>query len=121
VTNGGVAGLCLDDPGAKLANGTQLVVDTCNGAGSQVWPLPVAQAPPAPPSVGSAYPDEIQSGTNVPCATSASKKPRAGVAKIELDSCLGYATQNWTVQASGEIQVFGLCLDTVGEGTSRGP
>jgi Ricin-type beta-trefoil lectin domain len=66
------------------------------------------------------YPDEIQSGTNVPCATSASKTPRAGVTKVELASCLGYARQNWTVQANGELQVFGLCLDTVGESTTAG-
>lgn len=120
LTNAGATGLCLDDPGAKLANGTVLVVDTCNGASSQVWPLPVAQAPPLPPPVGSVYPDEIQAGTNVPCATSASKTPKAGVAKVELASCLGYATQNWTMQANGEIQVLGLCLDTVGESTIAG-
>jgi Ricin-type beta-trefoil lectin domain/Domain of unknown function (DUF5122) beta-propeller len=120
VTNGGAAGLCLDDPGAKLTNGTKLVVDTCSGASSQVWPLPVAQAPPPPPPVGSVYPDEIQSGTNVPCATSAAKSPKAGVTKVELESCLGYATQNWTLQANGEIQVLGLCLDTVGESASAG-
>jgi Ricin-type beta-trefoil lectin domain/Domain of unknown function (DUF5122) beta-propeller len=120
VTNGGATGLCLDDPGAKLTNGTGLVVDTCSGAASQVWPLPVAQAPPAPPPVGSVYPDEIQSGSNVPCATSAAKSPKAGVTKVELESCLGYATQNWTLQANGEIQVLGLCLDTVGESTSAG-
>lgn len=118
VTNG--TGLCLDDPGAKPTDGTVLVVDTCNGASSQVWPLPVAQAPPPPPPVGSVYPDEIQTGTNVPCATSASKTPKAGVAKVELASCLGYATQNWTLQPNGEIQVLGLCLDTVGESTTAG-
>lgn len=120
LTNGGGSGLCLDDPGAKLTNGTTLVVDTCNGAASQVWPLPVAQAPPPPPPVGSLWPDERQASTNVPCATSASKTPKPGVTKVELDSCLGFATQNLTVQANGEIQVFGLCLDTVGEAGTAG-
>jgi hypothetical protein len=120
LTNGAGPGLCLDDPGANLANGTALVVDACNGAASQGWPLPVAQAPPPPPPVGSLWPQERQASTNVPCATSATNKPRAGVTKVVLSQCLGFGTQNWTVQANGEIQVFGLCLDTVGGAGTAG-
>jgi Ricin-type beta-trefoil lectin domain/Domain of unknown function (DUF5122) beta-propeller len=126
VTNGGAPGLCLDDPlnasthQPSLVNGTVLEINTCDGAASQVWPLPVAQAPPPPPPVGVLWPNETQSSSNVPCATSAAKKPKNGVTKVELSGCLNYDTQNWTVQSNGEIQIYGFCLDTVGEGVSSG-
>ena len=54
VTNGGAAGMCLDDPGSSTTSGTKLDIATCNGGSNQVWPLPAAQAPPAgPPSARS--------------------------------------------------------------------
>jgi hypothetical protein len=124
LTNG--PGLCLDDPvdphtgQPSLVNGTDLIADTCTGAASQVWPLPVAQAPPAPPPVGPLYPDEIQANSNVPCATSESNTPQPGVTHVVLSGCLGFVKQAWTLQANGEIQLEGLCLDTVTEGTSPG-
>jgi len=34
------SGKCLDDPSSNTANGTQLVLWTCNGGTNQQWHLP---------------------------------------------------------------------------------
>ena len=33
-------GKCLDDPASNTANGTQLIIFTCNGGANQRWALP---------------------------------------------------------------------------------
>jgi hypothetical protein len=40
LTNGGAAGICLDDPASKTANGTDLDVAPCSGGNNQQWRLP---------------------------------------------------------------------------------
>lgn len=43
--NGPLSGqMCLSNPGSQTANGTQLVVQTCNGSAAQVWTLPPSTA-----------------------------------------------------------------------------
>jgi hypothetical protein len=50
------SGLCLEDPGATTTAGTQLDLDTCNGATDEQWALPAPppdQTPPPPTGNGS--------------------------------------------------------------------
>jgi hypothetical protein len=115
------SGLCLNDPGSSTTNGTQLDVATCvAGDTAQVWPLPVSQAPPAPPATGPVYVQEEQSDTQVPCLNDANNAVTAGN-PVELWTCYGTSDQNWTVEASGTIQINGnYCLDSSGGATASG-
>jgi hypothetical protein len=115
------SGLCLDDPGASTTNGTQLDAATCvTGDTAQVWPLPAAQGPPAPPASGSVYVQEEQSDTNVPCLDDANNAVTTGNV-VQLWTCRGDPEQNWTVEAGGTIQINGsYCLDSSGGATAQG-
>ena len=115
------SGLCLDDPGSSTTNGTQLDVATCvAGDTAQIWPLPVAQAPSAPPASGPVYPQEEQSDTQVPCMDDANNAVTTGN-KVQLWTCRGDAEQKWTIEAGGTIQINGsYCLDSSGGGTTQG-
>ena len=44
---------------------------------------------------------------------------RSGTA-VNLHTCFGGPTQDWTVESDGTIRIAGLCLDTAGEGTAQG-
>jgi len=111
--------VCLDDPGASTANGTQLEIDACDGAASQVWPLPAAQGPPSPPATGLIYPQEEQANTQVPCLDDAGNATTTGN-KVQLWTCTGNAEQSWTPEADGTIRIHGDCLDTSGAQTGLG-
>ena len=115
------SGLCLDDPGASTTNGTQLDAATCvTGDTAQVWPLPAAQGPPAPPASGPVYVQEEQSDTNVPCLDDANNAVTTGNV-VQLWTCRGDPEQNWTVEAGGTIQINGsYCLDSSGGATAQG-
>ena len=111
------SGTCLDDPGASTSNGTQLQISSCNGSTEQVWPLPAAQAPPPPPATGPVYPQVNQSSTQVPCLIDPHGAKKAGT-PVELWTCLGFSTENWTTGLDQTIRINGLCLDTTGGTTS---
>ena len=114
------SGLCLDDPGSSTTSGTQLDISTCNGETEQSWPLPVAQASPAPPPVGPVFDGQVFSDDGVPCLddykgiTSVQGNPIVGTA------CEGLTEQTWTLEANGAIEFKGKCLDTAGGGTASG-
>jgi Ricin-type beta-trefoil lectin domain len=116
------SGLCLDDPGDSTSNGTQLDVATCAaGDTGQVWPLPAAQAPPAPPATGPVWmTSEEQSDTQIPCLDDASNSTATGN-KVQIWTCRGDTEQNWTAQANGTITIDGnYCLDTSGGAAAAG-
>jgi Ricin-type beta-trefoil lectin domain/Domain of unknown function (DUF5122) beta-propeller len=113
------AGLCLDDPGASTTNNTPLQIAACDGSVEQAWPLPTAPGPPAPPPVGSVYPNEEQHNGDVPCLDNAGGAAIAN-SKIVLQACVGSMPEQWTMAADGTFQSFGMCLDTAGGGTSQG-
>jgi Ricin-type beta-trefoil lectin domain len=113
------SGLCLDDPGASTTNNTPLQIATCTGSIEQAWPLPAAPSSPAPPPVGSVYPTEEQHNGNVPCLDNAGGAAIAG-SKVVLVACVGSKPQQWTMEADGTFQNFGMCLDTANGGTSQG-
>jgi Ricin-type beta-trefoil lectin domain len=116
------SGLCLDDPSDSTSNGTQLDVATCVADDTgQVWPLPEAQAPPAPPAKGPVWmTSEEQSDTQVPCLDDAGDSTATGN-KVQAETCKGDPEQNWTVEASGQIRInTSYCLDTSGGGTASG-
>jgi hypothetical protein len=108
---------CLDDPGSATASGTPLDATACSGGTNQVWPLPAAQGPPAPPAVGPIYPQEEQSSTQVPCLDDSGDSSAAGN-PVYLWTCRGDAEQNWTTESNGTIQINGMCLDTAGAATT---
>lgn len=104
--------MCLDDPGSSITDNEQLDVTPCDGGANQVWPLPAAQGPPAPPATGSIWPSEQQSDSQVPCLDDASNAVAAGN-KVQLWTCRGDAEQQWTMKAGGTIQIDGnYCLDS---------
>jgi Ricin-type beta-trefoil lectin domain/Domain of unknown function (DUF5122) beta-propeller len=112
--------ICLDDPGSSTTNGTQLDIAACTGAQNQVWPLPSAQGPPSPPAVGTIYPQEEQSDTQVPCLDDTNNSTATGN-KVQLWTCRGDVEQQWTMEAGGTIQINGnFCLDSSGGATAQG-
>jgi hypothetical protein len=106
---------CLTDPGT--AAGTQLQTETCSSSStSQVWPLPVAQGPPAPPAIGELYPADINPAGDVLCLDDAGNKVTAGN-KVVIQNCTGNTEQKWTMATNGTIEIDGnYCLDTSGPG-----
>lgn len=113
------SGMCLEDPNASTTSGTQLRIFGCDGNIQQVWPLPVAQAPPPPPPTGSLWLAKTFRSSNVLCLTDKDTSSKPGTPAI-IEECLGNASQNWTMEANGAIQFKKLCLDTAGGGTSNG-
>jgi hypothetical protein len=115
------SGLCLDDPaqqGQAPSDGSQLVIDACDGAPTQVWPLPLAQAPPSPPPTGTFYSLE-QLDTQVPCVDDYESRTSPN-SPVVIYTCLGYSAQKWTMEPNGTFVINGHCLDTQNEGTSQG-
>jgi hypothetical protein len=62
------------------------------------------------------YDEGGTSGTAAMCVTGSGT---AGTT-VQFSTCDNGPAQNWTVQSDGNIEVNGLCLDTVGEGTASG-
>ena len=97
-------GMCLSDTGWSTANGTRVVVGSCNGYKNQAW------TPPAGP-VSSLVPglclDDSGNGTGNGTA-------------IDVSACNGSTAQQWTTEPDGTLQVHGKCLDVRASGTSSG-
>jgi hypothetical protein len=114
------AGLCLTDPNSSTTPGTQLQVATCaSGAASQVWPLPAAQAPPAPPATGPVNSPLKPSTGNPLCMNDAGSKTTAGN-PVVIYTCNGATNENWAIENDGTVRFLGNCLDTAGGGTASG-
>ncbi len=113
------SGLCLDDPGSATTNGTVLDIATCSGGSNQVWPLPAAPGPASLTPTGPVFSGALQSNTQPSCLNDPGNSQTAGTAQ-QMYMCEGVASENFTVQANGTIQLHGLCLDTQGEKTSSG-
>ncbi len=106
----GATNQCLTDPGT--AAGTQLQTQTCGSSTSQVWPLPVAQGPPAPPAIGEIFPEDIPGAGQVPCLDDAHNS-LATANPVVIEQCIGDAEQRWTVATTGIIEIGGNhCLDS---------
>jgi hypothetical protein len=60
---------------------------------------------------------ELQSDSQPPCLAYTTTSAQAGSA-VGVEACYGYASENWTVEPNGTLQVSGLCLDTQGEATA---
>jgi len=112
--NEGATNECLTVPGGNPKSGTALQIETCSTSlsTSQVWPLPVAQGPPAPPATGEIYPEDVPGGGQVPCLDNARNSLMAGN-PVQIQQCIGDNEQKWTVEAGGAIQMGAThCLDT---------
>jgi hypothetical protein len=118
VTNAGVPGLCLDDPGSSTASNVALDIAACNGGANQVWPLPAAQAPPSGVPTGPVF-SPLTNNSNELCMDDSGGSATPGT-KVDIYVCNGTASQAWTPEANGTIQVHGLCLGTVGGATTSG-
>ena len=102
----GLADKCLDVRGRVAADGASLVMWSCGGQASQRW---------AP--VGSTI-----RGLGDRCVTV--DPSAAGIRwgqgrRVELRTCTGAATQQWTVRVDGTIAGYeGKCLDVAGASTA---
>jgi RHS repeat-associated protein len=103
------SGRCLEAPSAT--NGTQLEIVTCANAADQHW---------RPPYNGLAYAGELTSGTAGDCLDNYESGTASGN-KVDINTCDGgAASQLWTVQDTGAVQIAGLCLAVKGSGTASG-
>jgi Ricin-type beta-trefoil lectin domain len=113
------ANLCLDDPGSSTTNGTALDIATCSGGVNQVWPLPAAPEPasltPSGPVSSASIPSDDQPG----CLTDTGNSTTPGTA-VEMTTCEGSAASIATIEAGGNIELKGLCMDTAGQATASG-
>ncbi|WIX92163.1 ricin-type beta-trefoil lectin domain protein [Amycolatopsis sp. DG1A-15b] len=100
---GAGSGKCVDVPNASQANGTALVVWTCNGGTNQRW---------TPTSAG-----ELRVYNGTKCMDAGTGQPGTGVT---INSCSGGNSQKWTAGPRGTITnaQAGACLDASGGGTA---
>jgi hypothetical protein len=93
-------GKCVDVNGGSSADGTPLVIWTCNGGANQQWTREGSTLR----SLGK-------------CMTAAGT---ADGSAVQLSTCTGSAAQTWTVGANGSLTTSGKCLDANGAGTADG-
>jgi len=98
------SGMCLSDTGWSTANGTRVVVGSCNGFKNQAWTLP---AGPVSSQIPGKCMDDSGNGT-------------ANGTKIDISSCNGSSGQQWTTGPDGTVRVHGKCLDVQHSGTVSG-
>jgi GH25 family lysozyme M1 (1,4-beta-N-acetylmuramidase) len=98
------SGMCLSDTGWSTANGTRVVVGSCNGFKNQAWTLP---AGPVSSQIPGKCMDDSGNGT-------------ANGTKIGISSCNGTSGQQWTTGPDGTVRVHGKCLDVQQGGTASG-
>jgi len=98
------SGMCLSDTGWSTANGTRVVVGSCNGFKNQAWTLPAGP-------VSSQIPGK--------CLDDSGNKTANGT-KIDISSCNGTSAQQWTTGPDGTVRVHGKCLDVQQGGTASG-
>ncbi|NUP50518.1 MAG: hypothetical protein HOW97_24885 [Catenulispora sp.] len=115
------SGKCLDDPNSTTTNSTQVQIYTCNGTGAQKW---TAAADPVVTSVGTvvaALPTPLC--VDNAGGTATSPGGLAGGNKIQLWTCNGYPSQQWSLNPEGTITLYGYpgkCLDVTNSGTADG-
>ncbi len=104
---GADSGRCLDVPGAKTDNGTELTLWDCNNGGNQQWSYDTTAK-----SLG-VYGNK--------CLDSESNSAANGTPVVIRD-CTGGATQQWDVVSGGTVKNVGLgvCLDAAGLGVTNG-
>jgi GH25 family lysozyme M1 (1,4-beta-N-acetylmuramidase) len=98
------SGMCLSDTGFGTANGTRVVVGSCNGFKNQAWTLPAGP-------VSSQIPGK--------CMDDSGSKTANGT-KVDIWSCNGTSAQRWTTGPDGTVRVHGKCLDVQRSGTASG-
>ncbi|GAA0456326.1 ricin-type beta-trefoil lectin domain protein [Actinoplanes campanulatus] len=106
----GGQGQCLTVPGNSSTNGVVLVLANCTGAANQTffWNTDQQLA--------------VTTGGVVKCLDTDDQGVTNG-ADLVINTCNAtYATQDWDVQADGQIihTASGLCMDAVGDGTNLG-
>jgi GH25 family lysozyme M1 (1,4-beta-N-acetylmuramidase) len=98
------SGMCLSDTGWSTANGTRVVVGSCNGFKNQAWTLPAGP-------VSSQIPGK--------CLDDSGNQTANGT-KIDISSCSSTSGQQWTTGPDGTVRVHGKCLDVQQGGTASG-
>ncbi|WP_436494325.1 ThuA domain-containing protein [Actinokineospora sp. HUAS TT18] len=100
----GGSGKCADPSGGGSADGTQLVLWTCNGAASQRWTVSGGTLR----SLGKCM--DVAGGAT------------ANGTKVQLWTCNGTGAQVWAAQSNGTLRnpQSGRCLDASGAGTADG-
>ena len=98
------SGMCLSDTGFSTANGTRVVVGSCNGFKNQAWTLPAGP-------VSSQIPGK--------CMDDSGNQTANGTT-IDISSCNGGSGQQWTTGPDGTVRVHGKCLDVQHSGAASG-
>ena len=98
------SGMCLSDTGFSTANGTRVVVGSCNGFKNQAWTLPAGP-------VSSQIPGK--------CMDDSGNQTANGTT-IDISSCNGGSGQQWAIGPDGTVRVHGKCLDVQHSGTASG-
>jgi hypothetical protein len=112
------SGKCLDDPSGSTTNGTQLQIYTCNGTLPQSWSS--LARPTQAAQVGTIL--SLRSSLCVDntggSATSAGSTANGN--KIQVYTCNGFPSQQWTFEPNGSIVIAGKCLDNTSGGSTNG-
>jgi hypothetical protein len=97
------SGACLNDPGDRTRNGTQLNVALCEPVYSQAFILP---------------PEPVLSGVGLRCLTDPGNSPKSGT-PAEAIRCNGSAAQLWSIFSDWNFTQHGnLCLSAAGNSFS---
>jgi glucosylceramidase len=97
----GLAGKCVDVPGASTTNGTVVQLYTCNGTAAQTWTVGTDGSIKA---LGNKCLDVVNNGT-------------ADGTAVQIWDCSGGAAQKWTYSAANQTLVnpqANKCLDVKG-------
>jgi hypothetical protein len=97
------SGRCLADPNWSKANGTRVVISTCDGYTNQEWRLP-----------GGPLRSELGK-----CADDSGGATTPGTPAV-LWACNGAAEQAWTARQDGTVKANGLCLEVSGGAVASG-
>ncbi|MDG6107328.1 ricin-type beta-trefoil lectin domain protein [Dactylosporangium aurantiacum] len=100
------SGRCLDVPGGRTTNGTQVTIYDCNNGTNQQW-------------VGTAARELRVYGNK--CLDATGRGTANGTAVVIYD-CNGGTNQQWTLNSNGTITgvASGRCLDVAQNGTANG-
>ncbi|HEY3872190.1 MAG TPA: arabinofuranosidase catalytic domain-containing protein [Actinocrinis sp.] len=110
------SGLCLTSPDNGAANSTQLEINTCTGGPNQTFPVYDASLwqPQEPVTFDTP-------GNSNKCLDVKGDDSGGVGTPVDLWDCQpGAADQHWDRNADGSLLTLGLCLDTVGHGTTSG-
>ena len=99
-----LSGRCLADPGDSTTNGTQLTLQNCDPADTgQQWTMP---------------PSAAQLGLWGKCMDDSGST--ANNAPVQIKTCGGTASQQWTAKPDDTFRISGVCLDMQGQSTLDG-